>query len=862
MPLASGTRLGPYEIVAPIGSGGMGDVYKARDTRLGRIVAVKVLQDQFSSRFEREARAVAALNHAHICQLYDVGPNFLVMEYVEGDPVSPMQDQRRLLEIAVQLADALAAAHTAGIVHRDLKPGNILLTRAGEPKILDFGLALVRPGASTHRANDALVTEIGTTLGTAAYMPPEQVRGEPADARSDLWSLGVVLYELASGALPFDGTKAEIFESVLSRPPLPLHERSPQVSPDFARIIDRLLKKDPAARFQTAADLRAALRQVDAAGTSSAPFNGKPRRWAASRIAGVALALAALGTTVGVYLWQQAPTLAPVSAWQQLTDFADTATEAALSRDGRMLTFIHGGRGFPRRPDAQIYVKLLPNGEPIQLTETPNPKCCPAFSPDGSRVAYTSVSRGADAWDTLTISVLGGEPQRLLGNAAGLAWIDEHNVLFSEIKGTGLHMGAVTATEGRADQREIYFPDHEREMVHYSYLSPDRRWVLIVEMAQTGGFVQPCRIVAFDGGSAMREVGPQGGCSSAAWSPDGKWMYFGAQVDGESHLWRQRFREGLPEQITFGPTEETGVVIAPDGRSLVTSVGQRRTILWIRDASGERQLSREGLVSAPQVSSDGRRVYYLLRQTATSTDITLRVLDLDSGNSERLLPGSSVIDFDVSSDEREVVFTTAVGGERRIWLAALDLREPPRELARGADQVMFAGERLVFRVLGETSNTLYRIDKDGTGREQISDFGIVNLFDVSPDGAWASVVSAGSTEGYVVPINGGAPRRLCVTFNCQSDWSADGAYYYLRFPSGEMGAQRAGRNALVFPVAADQMMPALPPEGLTPQNVNETIAALGARVVQEDQLAAGPDPSVSVFMRVATQANLFRIPFE
>jgi Tol biopolymer transport system component/predicted Ser/Thr protein kinase len=864
MALANGTRLGPYEIVAPIGRGGMGDVYKARDTRLDRIVAVKVLQEEFSARFEREARAVAALNHPHICQLYDVGPNFLVMEYVDGDPVSPTQDQRRLVEIAVQLADGLAAAHAAGVVHRDLKPGNILLTRAGEAKILDFGLALVRPGASAHRPGDTLVTEVGTTLGTAAYMPPEQVRGEPADARSDLWSLGVVLYELASGALPFDGTKAEIFESVLSRPFVPVVERNPQLSAPLGRIIDRLLQKDPAARYQTAADLRADLRQLEGAGATSVRARASsigPRQRMTYRITAAALTLGALGA-VGVYLWEPPPRLAPVSSWQQLTDFADVATEPSLSADGRMVTFIHGGRGFPRRPDAQIYLKLLPNGEPIQLTATPNPKCCPAFSPDGSRIAYTSVSRGSDAWDTLTVSVLGGAPQRLLGNAAGLAWIDEERVLFSEIKGTGLHMGAVTASESRADLREIYFPDHEREMVHYSYLSPDRRWVLMVEMGQTGGFGQPCRIIAFDGSSAMREIGPQGGCSSAAWSPDGRWMYFGARVDGEAHLWRQRFPDGRPEQVTFGPTEESGVAMAPDGRSLITSVGQRRTLLWLRDASGERQLSREGVVSAPQVSADGRRVYYLLRQTASSADVALRVLDLDSGNGERLLPGTSVIDFDVSPDEREVAFTTAVDGEPRIWLAALDLREPAREIARGADQVKFAGDRLVFRVLGGTSNTLFRTDKNGAGREQVSDFGVVNLFDVSPDGAWASVVASGSTEGFAVPIDGGTPQRLCVTVNCQSDWSTGGEYFYIRFPSGEMGAQRAGRNALAFPVAAGQMLPALPPDGLTAENVNETIATLGARVVQEDQLAAGPDPSVHVLLRVASQANLFRIPLE
>jgi Tol biopolymer transport system component/predicted Ser/Thr protein kinase len=657
LPLANGTRLGPYEIVAPLASGGMGDVYKARDTRLDRIVAVKILQERFSARFDREARAVAALNHPHICQLYDVGENFLVMEYVEGGPVQPTNDEQRLLDLALQIADALATAHEAGVVHRDLKPGNILLTRTGDAKILDFGLAQIRANTAAHRSGDVLLTEIGTILGTAAYMPPEQIRGERADARSDLWSLGVVLYELASGALPFDGTNAEIFEAILSRAPLPIRERNPQLSTELAHIIGRLLEKDPAVRYQTAADVRTDLQRVDrgtaTAGRAASFPHGGPRRRLAYRAAATVLALGAVGGA-GVYLWEPAPKVAPVAAWQQLTDFADVVSEPALSADGRMLAFIRGGRGFPRRGDAQIYLKLLPNGDPIQLTNTPNPKCCPTFSPDGSRVAYTNVSGGSSSWDTLSVSVLGGAPTHLLANAAGLVWIDERNVLFSEIKGSGLHMGAVTAAESRAGQREIYFPDHEREMVHYSHLSPDGRSVLMVEMGQTGGFGQRCRLIPFDGSSAMREVGPQGGCASAGWSRDGKFMYFGALVGGERHLWRQRFPNGEPEQLTFGPSEEEGVALAPDGRSLVTSVGQRRALLWLRDSAGERQLSQEGTAAAPHLSVDGRRVYYLSRQTAASKDTALRMLDLDSGTNERLLPGISVIDFDVAFDEREV----------------------------------------------------------------------------------------------------------------------------------------------------------------------------------------------------------------
>src|SRR5262245_36942458 len=227
MPLAPGTRLGPYEIQAPLGSGGMGEVYAARDTRLDRRVAIKIANAQFSARFEREARAAAALNHPHVCQLYDVGPNYLVMELVEGAPVGPVANVRELLEVATQMSDGLVAAHAVGIVHRDIKPSNVLVTSTGQVKILNFGLAtLSATTVSASAVTQAAVTEAGTTVGTAAYMSPEQARGEPLDARSDLWSMGVVLYEMATGTRPFDGpTSAVVFEQLLSKTPAPVRPR-------------------------------------------------------------------------------------------------------------------------------------------------------------------------------------------------------------------------------------------------------------------------------------------------------------------------------------------------------------------------------------------------------------------------------------------------------------------------------------------------------------------------------------------------------------------------------------------------------------------------------------------------------------
>ena len=230
-------------------------------------------------------------------------------------------------------------------------------------------------------------------------------------------------------------------------------------------------------------------------------------------------------------------------------------------------------------------------------------------------------------------------------------------------------------------------------MAHYSYASPDRKSVLVVEMDQTHVFHQPCRLVPFDGSSAGRQVGPLGTCTSAAWSPDGKWMYFGATVGRSAHLWRQRFPDGAPEQITFGPIEEEGIALAPDGRSLVTSVGTRRSAIWIHDASGERAISSEGYAVAPHLSRDGRRVFYLFAQDLgvigsklgwMAWSGELRSVDLVSGKTESVLPGISVADYDISRDEKEAVFTTTErNGEKKIWLAALDRRTPPRQVAAG-----------------------------------------------------------------------------------------------------------------------------------------------------------------------------------
>src|SRR5580658_3452967 len=273
MPLSAPDKLGPYEILAPIGAGGMGEVYKARDTRLNRIVAVKVSKDQFSDRFEQEARAVAALNHPNICHLYDVGPNYLVMEFVEGSTLKGPLPLEKTVEYAGQILDALDAAHQKGITHRDLKPDNILVTKQGI-KLLDFGLAKQN---SSLKESDATVTQAltnqGQILGTWQYMSPEQLQGKPLDTRSDLFSFGCVLYETLTGKRAFEGqSAASVVAAILEREPAPLPTPTP-----LDRILKRCLAKDPDLRFQTARDLKAALTWAREQPPSPAPKSN--RRW-------------------------------------------------------------------------------------------------------------------------------------------------------------------------------------------------------------------------------------------------------------------------------------------------------------------------------------------------------------------------------------------------------------------------------------------------------------------------------------------------------------------------------------------------------------------------------------------------------
>jgi serine/threonine-protein kinase len=417
MPLAAGTRLGPYEILAPIGKGGMGEVYRARDTRLGRDVAIKVSAEKFSERFEREARAIAALNHPNICQLYDVGENYLVMELIQGTPLKGPLPLDKAVEYAGQILDALDAAHQKGITHRDLKPDNILVTKQGI-KLLDFGLA--KQHSSALKESDETLTQAltsqGQIVGTWQYLSPEQLQGKEADACSDLFSFGCVLYELLTGKRAFEGkSAASVVAAILEREPAPL-----EVARPLDRIVRRSLAKDPDQRFQTARDLKAALSWVlEQPPSSPARQGGDKWLWPA-----VASALALALILVGALLWRATRAadrpLIRLEVNLGPEAIAGQFTTAVISPDGSRLVFpIKSSNG-----KQMLATRLLSEAKPALLSGTDNGRD-PFFSPDGKWVGFFADGK------MRKISVQGGAPVVLCDarDARGGSWGEDGNII-------------------------------------------------------------------------------------------------------------------------------------------------------------------------------------------------------------------------------------------------------------------------------------------------------------------------------------------------------------------------------------------------------------------------------------------------
>jgi len=602
MPLTGGTHLGPYEVLSPIGAGGMGEVYRARDTRLQRDVAIKVLPERLAAneqalaRFEREARVVAALTHPGILAIHDVGREgstaFAVMELLEGatlrdelrgGPLPP----RKAAECAAQAAEALAAAHDKGVVHRDLKPENLFVTRDGRLKILDFGLAREERGqaeAAAETESPTLVreTDPGAVVGTVGYMSPEQVRGEVVDHRSDIFSLGCVLQELLTGRRAFArDTAAETMTAILREEPEPLASSGRTVPPALERIVAHCLEKKKEQRFQSARDLAfdlASLSGSSGASASAASLarRGGPWRWLVGALAAsAALALAFLAGRAG----QRPASPTARTHFMQLTDLPGAESSPSLSPDGKTLAFVGRARG-----NADIYVQRVGGHNPINLTEDcPKDDSGPAFSPDGERIAFHSECGGSGVF------VMGatGESRRRVADAGfDPAWAPDGRSLAVASEPTLSPLSRntqsrISVVDVASGARRLLL---DQDAMQPAW-SPDGRriafWGLQGGPGGTGR--RDVWTVPAEGGAAVDITSDEPVDWSPVWSPDGRYLYFSSGRGGTMNLWRVRVDtatgapSGSAEPITT-PSRSTGAFsLSREGSRLAFEAREQRS---------------------------------------------------------------------------------------------------------------------------------------------------------------------------------------------------------------------------------------------------------------------------------------------
>jgi Tol biopolymer transport system component len=747
MTLLAGTRLGPYEILSPLGSGGMGEVYRARDTRLGREVAVKVLPSEVASdperlkRFEKEARAASALNHPNIVTIHDIGSSeglrWIAMERVEGKTLREVLfggalDLRRLLPIATQIANGLARAHEAGIVHRDLKPENVMVTRDGLVKILDFGLAKRTTTESGDEDGSRFSTETGTSpgvvLGTVGYMSPEQVRGLPLDHRSDIFSFGAILYEMLSGERAFKrNTAADTMSAILNEEPPELSKSGKSIPPALARVVGHCLEKVPEQRFHSLHDvvfaLQEAVSQPSASAAAPAPAKVRGSRLLGGIGLAVAVALAAAGATW--WLMRARKTVAvpaPPITLTRLTSDAGLTTEPALSTDGRLLSYASDRSG---DGNLDIYVRQVGGGEPLRLTRDPADDHEPAFSPDGTTIAFRSEREGGGIY---VASALGGA-------------------------------GRLIAPEGRRPQ-----------------FSPDGNWIAYWVGGLEGASFSIrdyCRIhvVPSAGGQPRRLRSDFAAAAHPIWSPDGTHLLFLGNRDEKLPM--EDSIDWWVTPLDSGPAIKTGALAAtrqakltgplqvypwavftpswqPQGDSLVFSAYSGDTTnLWRIGISPEtwkvtgppQRLTSGTMIERNPSTAFGPGGVVRLAFANLTQNLAIWSLPIEpnqgrvTGELKRLTQEAADDFFPaISRDGSKMVWVSFRSGRQEIWI---------RNLRTGEESALTASRSVKY------------------------------LPAFSPDGSKVSYSESPSWNVYIVSSAGGPPEMVCEGCGEATGWSSD-----------------------------------------------------------------------------------------
>ncbi len=757
-----GRALGHYHIVERIGAGGMGEVYRATDTRLGRDVAIKVLPQAFSddparqARFEREARVLASLNHPNIAAIYEFGAidgiQFLVLELVKGVSLADrrmagVMPVAEALRVCRDIAIGLEAAHESGILHRDLKPANIMLTAEGTVKLLDFGLAKALADESPAQdgsRSPTLTTPLtrrGVRLGSAGYMSPEQARGRSVDKRTDIWAFGCVLYEVLSGRQAFPG-ESDSDSIALILKGEPAWDALPVSTPaGIKSLLRRCLQKDAGGRLRDIGDARIEIEESlngdsSPSGPTVAPAAGWRRAilWCAAGLLVGGLAGAAAIRQLG-----PAPPKRPLMRFSAVTNFAGVEAQPSLSPDGRSVAFVSNRDG---RYD--IYVGLVSGGSLVRVTSDPNLEARPRWSPDGAKIAYARLN-DSGFFDIWIVPALGGTPRRILTGASDPSWSPDGGTLaYMNIADRFIWL----ADSNGGNRRPITKKPLDPFIYHNQpAFSRDGRRIAFLRRGD-GPYAELA--IADLGSGTIRQLTDDGASAlSPAWSSDDRFIYFGSSRGGAVNIWRMPVQGGEPEQLTAGQGEDAELDLSADGRRIVFSSYRTNTnIAELPVGSQDRQLALKWLTtdsargeSGPAYSPDGRRIAYFSNRRGAENE-TIWSMDADGAHPTQLLDDRQVNIFPRwSADGRMVFFTSRPSGpgasrfwtSRKLWKVGVS-GGLPEDLHIEVSEPFWGDVGRDDRVLFRGPNGEARVFDPKTGRTETLQGVRGSILRWSPDG--------------------------------------------------------------------------------------------------------------------------------